>query len=158
MSCLAGFIPNWPYPSTAVLANPQSNNSHSEQEDLDQLSQLGHFLKGSSATLGLIHVRDGCEKIQHFGNNLDENGSGKLTDDVAFKNIEKTLKEVEVEYNKVEKFLRRFFGEEVMDEPEVKPEAGSKDEKALASAAKEAKPTEKTDDNEEKPQADGLKK
>lgn len=128
-----------------------------EKKDLNELSQLGHFLKGSSATLGLNHVRDGCEKIQHFGNNLDENGSGKLTDDVALKNIEKTLKEVEVEYNKVEKFLRRFYGEEVKDEPEVKPEAESKEEKAPASAAKETKSTEKTGDNVEKTKADDLK-
>merc|ERR1712000_228939 len=38
-----------------------------EDEDLEQLSALGHFLKGSSATLGLTKVKDSCEKIQHFG-------------------------------------------------------------------------------------------
>jgi osomolarity two-component system phosphorelay intermediate protein YPD1 len=132
---------------------------HSEKKDLNELSQLGHFLKGSSATLGLIHVRDGCEKIQHFGNGLDENGSGKLSDEVALKNTEKTLKEVEVEYNKVEKFLRRFYGEEVKDEPEPKAEPESKEEKKpAASDSKEAKPTEKTDDTEEKPKTDASKK
>ncbi|GLI79571.1 phosphorelay intermediate protein [Penicillium ochrochloron] len=129
-----------------------------EKKDLNELSQLGHFLKGSSATLGLIHVRDGCEKIQHFGNGLDENGSNKLADEVALKNTEKTLKEVEVEYNKVEKFLRRFYGEELKDEPEPKPEPEPKEEKKPASDSKESKPTEKTDDTEEKPKSDDSKK
>ncbi|KAJ5485303.1 Multistep phosphorelay regulator 1 [Penicillium diatomitis] len=148
-----------------------------DKKDLHELSQLGHFLKGSSATLGLIHVRDGCEKIQHFGNGLEENGSGKLADDVALKNIEKTLKEVEVEYAKVEKFLRRFYGEEVKDEPEVKepeakaaPKSDAKEEKPLTDSEKAAekkadKEPEKTAEPsknhvaEEKPKADAeLKK
>jgi len=34
---------------------------------LKTLSELGHFLKGSSATLGLTKVKDSCEKIQHYG-------------------------------------------------------------------------------------------
>ncbi|KAJ5368721.1 Multistep phosphorelay regulator 1 [Penicillium cataractarum] len=127
-----------------------------DKKDLNGLSQLGHFLKGSSATLGLIHVRDGCEKIQHFGNGLDESGSSKVSEDVALKNTEKTLKEVEVEYAKVEKFLRRFYGEEVEDEPEPKPEA--KEENKPATDTKEAKPTEKTDETEEKSKADDSKK
>lgn len=127
----------------------------SDKKDLNQLSQLGHFLKGSSATLGLIHVRDGCEKIQHFGNGLDESGSSKVAEDVALKNTEKTLKEVEVEYAKVEKFLRRFYGEEVEDEPEPKPEA--REEKKPATDTKETKPT-KTDEIEEKSKADDSKK
>ncbi|KAF3389491.1 Multistep phosphorelay regulator 1 [Penicillium rolfsii] len=130
-----------------------------EKKDLNELSQLGHFLKGSSATLGLIHVRDGCEKIQHFGNGHDENGSGKLADEVALKNTEKTLKEVEIEYNKVEKFLRRFYGEEVKDEPEPKAEPEPKEEKKPAvSDTKETKPTEKTEKAEEKPTTDSSKK
>ena len=106
-------------------------------------------MKGSSATLGLIHVRDGCEKIQHFGNGLEENGSGKLADDVALKNIEKTLKEVEVEYAKVEKFLRRFYGEEVQDEsePQPEPQPEPKEEKpAVVSEKAPAKPLENGSD------------
>ncbi|OOQ89970.1 putative phosphotransmitter protein Ypd1 [Penicillium brasilianum] len=134
-----------------------------DEKDLTELSQLGHFLKGSSATLGLVHVRDGCEKIQHFGNRLDESGSGKVADDVALKNTEKTLKEVEVEYAKVEKFLRRFYGEEVEDEPEPKPEA-KEEKKPATTGSQEAKPTEKTeetdktDKTEEKSKVDDSKK
>jgi len=33
-----------------------------EDEDLEQLSALGHFLKGSSATLGLTKVKDSSRR------------------------------------------------------------------------------------------------
>src|SRR4051812_21254528 len=46
-----------------------------EEEDLATLSSLGHFLKGSSATLGLTKVKDSCEKIQHYGQKKDEAGT-----------------------------------------------------------------------------------
>lgn len=109
---------------------------HSEAKELEELSQLGHFLKGSSATLGLTNVKDGCEKIQHYGAGKDETGStDEPNDQVSLKNIDTTLKEVKVEYAKVEKFLRRFYGEEVKDEPEPKEEK----KKEEATEAKEDK-------------------
>ncbi|KAJ5168949.1 Multistep phosphorelay regulator 1 [Penicillium canariense] len=128
-----------------------------EKKDLKELSSLGHFLKGSSATLGLNHVRDGCEKIQHFGNGLDENGSGKESEDVCLKNIEKTLKEVEVEYAKVEKFLRLFYGEEVKDEPEPEPEAPAAPKEEKPPSADKASTTKEAD-TQGKPKADDSKK
>lgn len=39
---------------------------------LAELSSLGHFLKGSSAALGIIKVQASCEKMQHYGNKRDE--------------------------------------------------------------------------------------
>lgn len=72
----------------------------------------------------MTNVKDGCEKIQHYGARKDETGATDEPDDqVSLKNIDTTLKEVKVEYAKVEKFLRRFYGEEVKNEPEPKEEA-----------------------------------
>ncbi|KAJ5388133.1 hypothetical protein N7509_010674 [Penicillium cosmopolitanum] len=99
-------------------------------KQLEELSQLGHFLKGSSATLGLTNVKDGCEKIQHFGAGKDEAGTTDEPDEnVSLKNIDNTLQEVKVEFVKVERFLRRFYGEELKDEPEVKEERRRKRKK-----------------------------
>lgn len=39
-----------------------------EAGDLNKLSSLGHFLKGSSASLGLVKVQNTCEEIQHLDN------------------------------------------------------------------------------------------
>lgn len=83
-----------------------------EEKKLAELSSLGHFLKGSSATLGLNKVKDACEKIQHYGNGKDETGTNVEPDDeVSLKNIEKTLSDVKKDYKEVEIHLRKFYGE-----------------------------------------------
>lgn len=79
-----------------------------------QLSAEGHFLKGSSATLGLSKVKDSCEKIQHFGQHKDETGTVDQLDDAkCLSLIQKTLDAVKIEYAEVEKVLRRFYHEHV---------------------------------------------
>jgi hypothetical protein len=58
-----------------------------KDEDLTKLSSLGHFLKGSSAALGIIKVQDACEKIQHYGNKRDEESGEDLSPEGALKLI-----------------------------------------------------------------------
>jgi len=83
---------------------------NSQKGDLAQLSSLGHFLKGSSATLGLTKVKDSCEKIQHYGGHKDESGTVDEPDDAkCLHRIKDTLAAVKVEYADVEKTLKRFF-------------------------------------------------
>jgi osomolarity two-component system phosphorelay intermediate protein YPD1 len=128
-----------------------------EGKQLEELSQLGHFLKGSSATLGLTNVKDACEKIQHYGAGKDESGSiDEPDDEVSLKKIGTTLKEVNVEYAKVEKFLRRYYGEEVKEEepkkeePMAEPKEKSKEEpKKESSQKEEPKPKEEKEKKEE---------
>lgn len=75
-----------------------------------QLSADGHFLKGSSATLGLTKVKDSCEKIQHYGAHKDETGTIDEPDDTkCLDRIQETLDIVKTEYAEVEKELRRFY-------------------------------------------------
>lgn len=131
--------------------------SCSANKKLEELSQLGHFLKGSSATLGLTNVKDGCEKIQHFGAGKDESGTIDEPDEsVSLKNIDNTLKEVKVEYAKIEKFLRRFYGEEVKDEPEAKEE--KKEEKKDAEKKDAEKKEEKKDVEKKEEKKEGASK
>lgn len=88
-----------------TLASPTS-----ESKDLSQLSALGHFLKGSSATLGLTKVKDSCEKIQHFGANKDETGTHDEPDDEkCLKNCSTTIAQAKEEFREVERALRRFY-------------------------------------------------
>ncbi|ORX44179.1 histidine-phosphotransfer domain, HPT domain-containing protein [Piromyces finnis] len=47
--------------------------------DLPSLSNLGHFLKGSSSSLGIVKVRQICEQIQHIGNLKEGNGTGEIS-------------------------------------------------------------------------------
>ncbi|KAL6887005.1 histidine phosphotransferase HPT1 [Trichoderma evansii] len=81
-------------------------------EDLDKLSELGHFLKGSSATLGLVKVRDGCEKIQRYGKQENLDGSPEKDVKVCLEQIKSALATVKTDYEKVEKGLRSFYAED----------------------------------------------
>lgn len=73
---------------------------------------MGHFLKGSSATLGLTKVKDGCEKIQNYGSHRDETGAQPLPDDdVCLERIRQTLAQVKKDYAVVNKALEDYYGE-----------------------------------------------
>lgn len=91
----------------------------SNEKNFDDLSSLGHFLKGSSATLGLTKVKDACEKIQHCKDDLPKDDADKEKTK-AIEGIEKTLKEVKSDYEEVATILRRFFGETVESEKDKK--------------------------------------
>jgi len=85
-------------------------DSNLEKKDLAQLSALGHFLKGSSATLGLTKVKDSCEKIQHFGAHKDETGTrDEPDDDVCLQRCRETIERAKQEFQEVEKVLRKFY-------------------------------------------------
>lgn len=82
-----------------------------EKENLDALSSLGHFLKGSSATLGLIKVKDACEAIQHLGAKLDERGQKPITDPkVSLTSIRKKIDILKDDCQQAKKLLFKFYG------------------------------------------------
>ncbi|KAI5855809.1 putative histidine phosphotransferase HPT1p [Tricharina praecox] len=81
-----------------------------QKKDLEQLSSLGHFLKGSSATLGLVKIKDYCEKVQHFGENKDETGTLHVPDnEKCLSAIAKALKGMRDEYEKVVQFFDEVY-------------------------------------------------
>jgi len=85
-------------------------DTYLEGKDLAQLSALGHFLKGSSATLGLTKLKDSCEKIQHYGAGKDATGTDdEPDDDVSLEKCEKTIAQAKDEFAEAEKLLRRFY-------------------------------------------------
>ncbi|KAF9359332.1 hypothetical protein BGX34_008428 [Mortierella sp. NVP85] len=79
--------------------------------DFANLSRLGHFLKGSSAALGLIKVRESCEKLQHYGNRKDASGINPITNDEAKDLIETLLVAMKAEYKEAKDFLQGFYAE-----------------------------------------------
>ena len=88
---------------------------HREKKEgkyLKELSELGHFLKGSSATLGLTKVKDSCEKIQHYGQLKDETGTKDIKEDEALKSLDKIIKQAKDEFHEVEKVLKKFYDDE----------------------------------------------
>jgi len=80
--------------------------------DLESLYRLGHFLKGSSATLGLVKIKDACEKIQNLGAGKDESGIKELNDpDYALNTIRSTLEKMKQDYAEVAGILKKFYKE-----------------------------------------------
>lgn len=77
--------------------------------DFPDLSRLGHFLKGSSAALGLTKVKESCEKLQHYGNRKDATGVNVITDSEAKELIQKLLTQMRGEYDEAEDYLRTFY-------------------------------------------------
>ncbi|KAF7546794.1 hypothetical protein G7Z17_g8183 [Cylindrodendrum hubeiense] len=82
-----------------------------EDKDLLGLYSLGHFLKGSSATLGLVKVRDGCEKIQRYGKNENLDGSPEKDSELCLKRIGEALKAVKTDFAEVETVLRKYYND-----------------------------------------------
>jgi osomolarity two-component system phosphorelay intermediate protein YPD1 len=63
--------------------------------NLDDLGSLGHFLKGSSATLGFIKIRDNCETIQKYGKSPEkrEADDPKITEEARLKILTTALED-----------------------------------------------------------------
>ncbi|KAK1830787.1 signal transduction histidine kinase [Podospora conica] len=81
------------------------------QRDLEELSKLGHFLKGSSATLGFSLIRDSCQVIQQYGSHLNVDGSRETNDAVCLAKIEEALADVKVHTAALKEMMQGFFGE-----------------------------------------------
>jgi osomolarity two-component system, phosphorelay intermediate protein YPD1 len=82
---------------------------HSEAKDLNALSELGHFLKGSSASLGLIKVKDSCKKIEHYSEKKDETGTEEITEEEDLEKLKTTIEQARKEFEEVEKVLKKFY-------------------------------------------------
>jgi osomolarity two-component system phosphorelay intermediate protein YPD1 len=80
-----------------------------EEDYLKTLSELGHFLKGSSATLGLSKVKDSCEKIQHYGSLKDDTGLKDITEDEACKKLKDIIEQAKTEFTEVKEVLKEFY-------------------------------------------------
>jgi len=83
-----------------------------KNKNLQALSDKGHFLKGSSATLGFTKIKDECEKIQNYGRKKDETGNADEPDEEKCLHlIEQSLTEAKKAYQEVEALMRKYYGE-----------------------------------------------
>jgi osomolarity two-component system, phosphorelay intermediate protein YPD1 len=88
---------------------PSIYSSISAQKNLKLLSEQGHFLKGSSAALGVKKVQDSCENIQHYGKLWDEVAGVPITSEEALKRIGALLVVVKADFEQAEKWLKNWF-------------------------------------------------
>jgi len=87
-------------------------DSSLEDEDLQSLSDKGHFLKGSSATLGFTKIKDECEKIQNWGKKKDETGINDETDEKKLlKLISVAITDAKKACQEAETVMKNFYNE-----------------------------------------------
>ena len=83
-----------------------------QNKNLQALSDKGHFLKGSSATLGFTKIKDECEKIQNYGRKKDETGTIDEPDtEKCLRLIDESLTEAKKAYKVVEALMKRYYSE-----------------------------------------------
>lgn len=54
-----------------VIETFQEIDANLKEKNLDRLSALGHYLKGSAAALGLNTIYSQCERIQNYGHKMN---------------------------------------------------------------------------------------
>ncbi|KAI9137784.1 signal transduction histidine kinase, partial [Paraphysoderma sedebokerense] len=80
------------------------------KKDLPRLSRLGHYLKGSSAAIGLKKLVVTFEKIQHTGNlKKDSSSSNSLKEDEAIKMLKDLLEQAKTQFKETEDVLTEFY-------------------------------------------------
>lgn len=98
--------------SAAASCSDTAPFNDSEAKNLEELSKLGHFLKGSSATLGFTKVRDECEKIQHYGHKKNETGEiDEPDEDKCLRLINESLAEAKRAYKAVDELMKQYYAE-----------------------------------------------
>ena len=85
----------------------RTRNRSESPANLSEAGKLGHFLKGSSAAIGVIRVRDSCEKIQHWGALKDPITAAPVAAEEAEKLITSHLKEARAGFSEAKQLLKR---------------------------------------------------
>jgi len=80
-----------------------------DASNLGELSSLGHFLKGSSATLGFNKIRDSCQVIQQYGHKLKVDGTAEPDEAVCLEKIADALRTVKVDTEALKEQMKEFF-------------------------------------------------
>lgn len=102
----------WKRHCTSIpLFTESSADVNRKEKNLEELSSLGHFLKGSSAALGIVAVQDACEKMQHYGHLRDEEENTDLKEEEALKRIEGLIKGCRKDYEQAKVWLTSLYTE-----------------------------------------------
>ncbi|CAG8708453.1 15122_t:CDS:2, partial [Acaulospora colombiana] len=98
-----------------------------KEGDLLAFSKLAHFLKGSSGQLGVQTLQNTCAKLQHYGEQWDDELADERTQNLskeeATKRIKVTLAQARTQYAEAEKWMARYLSaSDETSEPEPEEE------------------------------------
>ncbi|KAK0201983.1 transferase [Desarmillaria ectypa] len=106
----------WAY-FTQVRSTFKKMDSALQAKDLQELSSLGHFLKGSSGQIGVARVEVSCQKIQYYGKLRNEHDDGDISDTQALDTITTLLAQVKSDYDAAESWLKNWYMERGVEGP-----------------------------------------
>lgn len=90
-----------------------------KQKNLDKLSALGHYLKGSAAALGLVTISSQCERIQNYGHKINfdnfepDTNQNSESDDYWVLLIEDALDKARDGFDKSRLALNEYFDDQL---------------------------------------------
>lgn len=90
-----------------------------ESKNLEKLSSLGHYLKGSAAALGLKKISSQCERIQNYGHrvNFDNHKPDKELDEESdefwIQLIRDAVKKARLGFEELKAALDEYFEDEL---------------------------------------------
>ena|ERR1700759_2294057 len=89
---------------------------------VDDLRNIGHFLKGSSSGIGLTQLQETFGKIDNIGKGLDERGAPSSdSNEARLRKIGVLLRSAKGQFNAVTPHLQKFYGEDRFEEEVRKP-------------------------------------
>lgn len=78
---------------------------------LKEISDNGHYLKGSAAALGLVWIQAECERIQNYGNK--SNFDDMVVGDDWVEGVRDALGKAKAECDKAKVLFGNYYGEEL---------------------------------------------
>lgn len=106
-----------------VLETFEEIDRNLEEKNLDKISSLGHYLKGSAAALGLEKISSQCERIQNYGHKtnfdnfqptaLDPKHASTQDDEYWTTLIEDAVENARHDFNESRIALNEYFNDEL---------------------------------------------
>lgn len=85
-----------------------------QKDDLGRLAALGHYLKGSAATLGLSKIEHYCELIQAYGSKRTADGQDEEPDEqLCMSNIRQIMPKLRSDYKITVHWLKAFYEDKI---------------------------------------------
>jgi HPt (histidine-containing phosphotransfer) domain-containing protein len=105
-----------------------------EEKELEKFSKSAHFLKGSSAQLGITSLPHTCTTLQHYGelwdDKKDSDRTKNMSEDESLKLIPPILNKAKQEYKAARRWMELYLAndpKEKLELPEVKETPGAEE-------------------------------
>ncbi|KAI1321032.1 hypothetical protein EDD11_008613 [Mortierella claussenii] len=105
----------WNYFDQAEESFKELDNAIAKS-NFEDVRRVGHFLKGSSAALGVVRIKDSCEVLQHYASLKDADNVENIMEQEAETCIKALLIQMRQEYEEAQVYLKALYESESEEE------------------------------------------